>query len=69
MRFDSAKSYDEVVAALLADIGDTPVPINGFPAESETWADYQAKVEPVWGPAASCCSRRSTTADGCRPRE
>jgi uncharacterized protein (DUF302 family) len=51
MRFDSAKSYDEVVAALLADIGDTPVPINGFPAESETWADYQAKVEPHVGPS------------------
>lgn len=28
MRYDSAKSYDELLAALLADIGERPVPID-----------------------------------------
>lgn len=45
VRYDSAKSYDEVVAALLADIGDQPVPINTIAAETGDWESYRRKVE------------------------
>jgi uncharacterized protein (DUF302 family) len=51
VRYDSSKSYDELVTALLADIGERPVPINDFAAESDNWQSYQQLVEPHVGPS------------------
>jgi uncharacterized protein (DUF302 family) len=51
VRYDSAKSYDELLAALLADIGDKPVRINEFAVAADSWQAYQEKVEPHAGPS------------------
>ncbi len=51
VRFDSTKSYDELVAALLADIGEQPVPINDIGATSADWATYRERVEKFVGPS------------------
>jgi uncharacterized protein (DUF302 family) len=51
VRYDSAKSYDELVAALLADIGERPVPIDEFPKAFNTWDSYQQKVQSCVGPS------------------
>ena len=45
VRYESAKSYDELVAALLADVGDRPVPIDDFPKDFDSWESYRSKVE------------------------
>src|SRR3954452_17353618 len=50
VRFDSAKSYDELVAALLADIGEQPVPINDISAVDGDWRSYRERVEKYVGP-------------------
>jgi uncharacterized protein (DUF302 family) len=51
VRFDSTKSYEELVAALLADIGDKPVPIDEYPKAQQSWEEYQRAVEPHVGPS------------------
>src|SRR3954454_12692689 len=51
VRFDSAKSYDELVAALLADIGEQPVPINDISAVDGDWRSYERTVEKHVGPS------------------
>jgi uncharacterized protein (DUF302 family) len=51
VRYDSAKSYDELVAALLADIGDKPVPINEFALVTDTWESFRERVESHVGPS------------------
>ncbi|MBB3752851.1 uncharacterized protein (DUF302 family) [Mycolicibacterium sp. BK634] len=51
VRYDSTKSYDEVLAALLADIGEQPVPINDISAAGGDWQTYQEKVEKYVGPS------------------
>jgi len=51
MRFDSDKNYEQLVAALLADIGQTPVPLNDFAPRTQTWDEYQRLVEPHVGPS------------------
>jgi uncharacterized protein (DUF302 family) len=51
VRYDSPKSYDEVVAALLADIGERPVPVNEFATAFDTWESYQREVESYVGPS------------------
>jgi uncharacterized protein (DUF302 family) len=51
VRYDSPKSYDELVAALLADIGETPVPIDDFPKASDSWESYQQRVQSHVGPS------------------
>jgi len=50
VRYQSAKSYAEVVAALLADIGEQPVPINELGASADDWQTYQQRVEKYVGP-------------------
>ena len=45
VRYESAKSYDELVAALLADVGDRPVPIDDYPKDFASWESYRTKVE------------------------
>jgi uncharacterized protein (DUF302 family) len=49
VRYESAKSYDEVLAALLADIGDKPVRINDIAVETDDWQEYRERVEPHVG--------------------
>lgn len=51
VRYDSAKSYDELRAALLADIGEQPVPINDIATSSGDWSSYRERVEHYVGPS------------------
>ncbi|HEX5255063.1 MAG TPA: DUF302 domain-containing protein [Mycobacterium sp.] len=51
MRYDSTKSYDELLAALLADIGEQPVPINDIATRTGDWQSYQERVESHVGPS------------------
>jgi uncharacterized protein (DUF302 family) len=51
VRYDSAKSYDELLAALLADIGERPVPVNDFAKATDSWQAYRRLVEPHVGPS------------------
>lgn len=51
VRYDSAKSYDELRAALLADIGEQPVPINDIATSTGDWESYRKRVESHVGPS------------------
>src|SRR6201993_4375386 len=51
LRYDSAKGYDELLAALLADIGEKPVSLDELATTSDDWQTYQDKVEPLAGPS------------------
>jgi uncharacterized protein (DUF302 family) len=51
VRYDSAKSYDDLVAALLADIGEQPVSLDDIVKASDSWESYQHHVEPYVGPS------------------
>jgi uncharacterized protein (DUF302 family) len=51
VRYDSTKSYEQLVSALLADIGEQPVPIDDFPKAYETWESYQRHVQSYVGPS------------------
>jgi uncharacterized protein (DUF302 family) len=51
LRFDSKKSFDEVLSALLADVGDKPFPINEVAANSESWDEYKKEIESHVGPS------------------
>lgn len=51
VRYDSAKSYDELVAALLADIGEKPVPIDDIVGTVDSWESYRQEVQRHVGPS------------------
>jgi len=51
VRYDSDKSYDEVLRALLDDIGDKPVPINDIVTTTDEWESYRARLESWAGPS------------------
>lgn len=51
VRYESPKSYDELVAALLADIGDKPVLINNVVAAGDGWNSFRSEVETHVGPS------------------
>ncbi|RAU90694.1 hypothetical protein DQP58_22560 [Mycobacterium colombiense] len=51
VRYHSEKSYEELVAALLADIGDQPVPINDIATSTGDWESYRQGVESRVGPS------------------
>ncbi|CQD19858.1 hypothetical protein BN000_04675 [Mycobacterium europaeum] len=51
VRYDSTKSYDELLAALLADIGEQPVPINDIATSTGDWEPYRQRVESHVGPS------------------
>jgi uncharacterized protein (DUF302 family) len=51
VRYDTAKRYDEVLAALLADIGGKPVPINDIATSTDSWESYRERVESHVGPS------------------
>jgi uncharacterized protein (DUF302 family) len=50
VRFDSAQRFEDVVAALLADVGDEPVRIDDFAARFESWEAYEREVQSHAGP-------------------
>ncbi len=47
----SAMSFEDVVAALLDDVGDKPVPIDDFAARFESWEAYEREVQSHVGPS------------------
>lgn len=51
LRFDSKKSFDEVLAALLGDVGLKPVMINDLAAKFESWESYKKEIESHVGPS------------------
>src|SRR5947209_6248951 len=51
VRHESAKSYDELLTALLADIGDKPVPLNEFVTAADGWESYRERVQSYVGPS------------------
>ena len=51
LRFESKKSFDELVSALLADVGKQPLMIDDLPAKFESWESYKAEVESQVGPS------------------
>lgn len=51
VRYDSAKSYDDLLAALLAEIGEKPVPINDISTTTGDWQSYPEHVEKYVGPS------------------
>jgi uncharacterized protein (DUF302 family) len=51
VRYDSAKSYDELVAALLADIGEKAVSLDDLAATTDSWESYQHQVQTHVGPS------------------
>jgi len=51
VRYDSTKGYDELLAALLADIGEQPVPINDIATATGDWDLYRERVESHVGPS------------------
>jgi uncharacterized protein (DUF302 family) len=51
LRFDSKKSFDEVLSSLLADVGDKPFPINEAADNSESWDSYKKEIESHVGPS------------------
>ncbi|MHA7649072.1 DUF302 domain-containing protein [Mycobacterium sp. ML4] len=51
VRYDSAKGYDDLVTALLADIGRHPVPVDEVVRTSGDWESFQRTVESYEGPS------------------
>ena len=51
LRFDSNKSFDEVLSSLLADVGDKPLPINELAAKFESWDSFRKEIESHVGPS------------------
>ena len=51
VRYGSSKSYGELVAALLADIGDKPVPIDDIAVGFDSWESYEREVGSHVGPS------------------
>ncbi|MCV7300702.1 DUF302 domain-containing protein [Mycobacterium barrassiae] len=50
VRFDSTKSYDDLVEALLADVGHEPVPIDDIGQRFASWDSYEQQVQSHVGP-------------------
>jgi uncharacterized protein (DUF302 family) len=51
IRYDSAKSFGDVVAALKADVGDQPVDIEAIGAATADWESYRERVQTHVGPS------------------
>lgn len=51
IRFDSTRRFDDVVKALLADVGEKPLMIDDLPAKFDSWESYKAEVESHVGPS------------------
>ena len=50
LRFDSPKSFDDLVDALLDDVGDKPVKIDDIAARFGSWESYEQEVQSHVGP-------------------
>lgn len=44
IRYDSAHTYDDVVAALLREVGEVPVLIDEIGVDAHGWEDYRERV-------------------------
>lgn len=51
VRYDSAKSFEELLTALLADIGEQRVPIEEITVASQDWTSYRDALERYAGPS------------------
>ena len=51
LRFESDKSFDEVLSSLLADVGAKPLLLNEAIANSESWDSFSKEVESRVGPS------------------
>jgi uncharacterized protein (DUF302 family) len=51
LQYDSTKTYDDVVEALLDDVGHAPVPIDSFATKFDTWDSYSQEVQSHVGPS------------------
>lgn len=51
LRYRSAKSFDDLVAAILADIGHDPVPIDDIGKRFASWDSYENEVRSFVGPS------------------
>ena len=56
IRFDSKKNFDELVSALLADVGDKPLMIDELRQSSKVGNRTRPKWNRTWAPVASYCS-------------
>lgn len=50
VRYESTKTFDQLVAALLGDIGEKPVSLDTLGA-ADSWESYQQQVETHVGPS------------------
>ena len=60
------KTFGELVDALLADVGDKPVPIDDFAVRFESWAAYEREVQSHVGPSGFMLFALLTTVRGSR---
>ena len=51
LRFGSTKSFDDLTDAVLADVGDEPVPIDDIGRQFKTWESYETAVQSHVGPS------------------
>ena len=51
LRFDSSKNFNELIDALLSDVGEKPVMIDDIAINFESWDSYQEKIESYVGPS------------------
>lgn len=51
VRYQSTKSYQDLVAALLAEVGDQPVPIDDIARNFLSWDSYRNEVQTQVGPS------------------
>jgi uncharacterized protein (DUF302 family) len=50
LRFRSTKIFDDLVDAVLADVGHEPVPIDDIAKQSSSWESYESEVQTHVGP-------------------
>jgi uncharacterized protein (DUF302 family) len=51
LRFDSSKNFDELIDALLSDVGEKPVMIDDIAINFDSWDSYQEEIESYVGPS------------------
>jgi uncharacterized protein (DUF302 family) len=51
LRFDSERTFDDVLSALLADVGEKPLRIDEVWARFESWDSYAKEIEAHVGPS------------------
>ena len=51
LAFDSERTFDEVLAALLADVGEKPLAIDDISTTFESWNEYEKAVASHVGPS------------------